>query len=221
MAKRKRRSLPKVIARTDADKVKLAANVRCPTGLRNRAAMEGMHKCGLRVGELVALKVSDIKWREAEPYIAVVRGKGSKDRNVPVGPETLDWLRRWKQTRPKGGPFFNTLAGKPLSTRYLHAMVGRMSRRVGVEGVSPHVFRHCFACELHEEGVPLVEIQALLGHANLATTAVYLHVRGGAAAKHIRSRENGDADPSVDDLARQLKALPAETRKALAAALQG
>ena len=126
------------------------------------------------------------------------------------------WLRAWHEKRPKGKTFFCTLKGGPLSTRYVQQVVKRMAHRAGlerVEKVSPHTLRHTYATELLDEGFSIREVQELLGHASVATTQVYTHVRPKGLADKIRARtEAADADEA---LRQRLRAIPAEQRKRL------
>jgi len=221
MGKRGRR-LPRVVERDQAVALLAAPNVRCPTGLRNRAMLETMYRAGLRVGEVVNLRPGDIRW--GAMVLDVRRGKGNVDRSVPFGSELAGWLRAWAERRPKGKGrrFFTTLAGGAVSSRYVQQMVKRMASRAGLEGleVTPHVMRHTYATELLDDGFTIREVQTLLGHANVRTTQLYTHVNGVELAAKVRARDEA-AEPDVDVLARQLAGLPAATRQALVEALGG
>jgi site-specific recombinase XerD len=189
--KRKSQKLPKIIARGDVSKLFSKINIKCPTGLRNRVALQLMYRAGLRVAEVCSLAVTDIDL--AESWIYVQQGKGKKDRVVPLDQETAEWCHRWLSVR-QGLPaaattdyFFITLKvkGEQLSDRYLRQVLERLSKKSGVfitdnhikKPVSPHKLRHSFATEKMEDGFTLAEVQQLLGHSSIQTTSVYLHSR--------------------------------------------
>ena len=219
---RKGQKLPLVLERHEVKALKKAPNTRCPTGLRNRAVIELLHGAGLRISEVVSLKPAHINWQAS--VIEIHQGKGSRDRNVPVGGDTLGWLRAWQEKRPKRArTFFTTLAGGPISARYVQQMIKRLARRGGVaraDRVTPHVLRHTYATELLDEGFTIREVQELLGHSSVATTQIYTHVRPQGLAAKIAKR--GAAQPkaqsTVDltELAAKLANLPPDARQALA-----
>jgi len=169
------RTLPKVIERDNMGALLEAPNVRCPTGLRNRCMLEVMYRCGLRSGEVVALRPEDIRW---QGYVIEVRhGKGDVDRCIPFGETVADWMVQWAAVRADDAArWFCTLAGKALMPRYLNAMCERLGKRAGIGHVTPHMLRHTYATELLEEGFNLREVQELLGHAHVSTTQIYTHV---------------------------------------------
>ncbi len=192
------KKLPEVLERHEVAAIKKQPNCRCPTGLRNRAILEVMHRAGLRVSEIIKLRRRDIKW--SIRTLEVRGGKGGKDRPVTIEDVALAWLRAWDAQRPTGSTFFTTLAGKPLSARYLQQLVKRLARKAGIEEperVTPHVFRHTCATELLREGWDLREVQTFLGHENVVTTQIYLHVRPEALMAKARSRINPDPPPGV------------------------
>lgn len=137
--------------------------------------MAVMLYAGLRCAEALALKPRDV---DMEGYlIRVVRGKGGKDRNVPIEAALEHALRDWRAIRPAGPTFFTTLGGAPLGGRYVREMVGRCARKAGIaERVHPHLLRHtCATYWIGERRLPVHEVQLLLGHARLSSTERYLH----------------------------------------------
>jgi len=130
---------------------------------------------GPRVAELCSLAVSDIDLAGA--VIHIRRGKGDKDRNVPIARRLLPALREWIGNR-KTGYLFPGPKGKRLATRTFQVRLAELAAAAGIHRskAHPHIMRHYFACSLLRSGADLTEIQQLLGHANLATTAIYLHV---------------------------------------------
>lgn len=112
-------------------------------------------------------------------------GKGDKDRVVWIDDGTVEILDRWKQIRPRSAWFFCTLKGGRLKDSYVRHMVARYGGKAGIEvRVHPHMLRHSYATELLEDGYSLIEVQRLLGHEDLDTTAIYLHV----ADENLRRR---------------------------------
>lgn len=193
--KRKPRKLPKVLSKQQVEALFAEINVKCPTGLRNRALCETLYGCGLRVSEVCNLKPADVD--KENGYILVQEGKGGKDRYVPLDDKTTAWLERWEAIRPESEYFFCTLRGDKMGTEYIRQVLDRLSKRSGVyiqagdkkKHVTPHMLRHTYASELEEEGFAGSEIQELLGHSDLSTTSVYLHVRPQKLAAKIQARE--------------------------------
>jgi len=223
-----RRGLPKIMEREDVKALLAVPNTSCPTGLRNRTALELMYRAGLRVSEVTALKPGDIRWEKGEA--SVEHGKGDRDRVVPLDAEAVNWLRLWRKhpKHPKGAAtFFCTLDGGPLSTNYLRDVVKRCARKAGLDplAVSPHRLRHTYATELLDEGFTIREVQELLGHSSVVTTQVYTHVRPAGLAEKIRRRGQAEEKPTVDPeaqaLAEKIVGLTPEARQALAALVGG
>ncbi len=176
-----KRRLPKTIAPASLQKILLRPDVDTSLGLRDRALLELLYACGLRVSEAATLQRSHLRLDEK---IVRVMGKGSKERLVPVGDSAIAWLRRYlAESYPKLNPGFATDflfvsgGGRPLTRQEIWLLVRDHARAAGVkESVSPHMFRHSFATHLLEGGMNLRSVQALLGHADIATTQVYTHV---------------------------------------------
>jgi len=150
---------------------------RAPTGIRNRAMVMVMYRTGLRVGEVLALKASDIN--PAAGTIRVLHGKGNRARVMGIDDGTLATVARWMDTRKAFGlsraPLFCTLAGKPVSDTYVRAMMKRLGRKGRVDKrVHAHGLRHTHAFELSAEGVPVNVISRQLGHSSSAVTARYI-----------------------------------------------
>jgi len=191
MAKNK---LPKVLSREEISRLMAVPNPRYPTGLRNRVILQVFYRAGLRRQEVIDLVPADIDYTNNLLYIQ--DSKGGKDRVVPFDDETKDWLLKWKERRPESDYFFCTLPGKRLSPRYVLEMVYRCSEKSKVyvqngrakKKVHPHILRHTYATELLEEGFGIHEVQQLLGHSDITTTAIYAHVRPVQLAKKIRER---------------------------------
>lgn len=215
------RHLPTVLTKDEAAALLAQTNTSCPTGLRNRALLELLYRAGLRNGEARHLCPGHIRW--AEGIVEVRRGKGDKDRMVPVDQEVLGWLRAWQAKRPPGRYFFCTLKGGPLSARYLQQLVRRLASRAGIErAVTPHTLRHSYATSLLNDGFNIREVQELLGHADLSTTQIYTHVSpADLAAKIQRRRGDGQKRERTEALVARLLELPEDALAALVEALAG
>jgi integrase/recombinase XerD len=175
-------SLPRFLSVDEVDALLAAPDVSIPRGLRDRALIEVLYATGLRVSELVGLRMSDVRLDEG--YVQCM-GKGSKQRIVPLGDEAADWVRRYVASgrpvlaRRRDSPwlFLNARNGQRLSRLGFWKGLKVYGRRAGVTShLSPHVLRHSFATHLLDRGADLRAIQTMLGHADLSTTQVYTHV---------------------------------------------
>ncbi|WP_374287529.1 site-specific tyrosine recombinase XerD [Pseudomonas fluvialis] len=173
--------LPKSLSETEVEALLAAPDVAEPLGLRDRAMLEVLYACGLRVSELVALSLEQINLRQG---VLRVLGKGSKERLVPLGEEALIWLQRY-QAEARG----LLLAGRPSSVLFPSQRGEQMTRQTfwhriklharhaGIlKPLSPHTLRHAFATHLLNHGADLRVVQLLLGHSDLSTTQIYTHV---------------------------------------------
>jgi len=184
---RRSRNLPKQIGLGEVERLIAAVEGDRPGALRDRAMIELLYACGLRVSELVGLEMSRLNTREG--YLTVV-GKGSKERAVPIGRRALTALRVYLQEgRPAFDPalrsvtVFVSRTGAPLTRQGFWKRLREISLRAGVSATSPHVLRHSFATHLLEGGADLRSVQMMLGHADLSTTQIYTHV----ASKRLRT----------------------------------
>jgi integrase/recombinase XerD len=150
-------------------------------GERNRAIIETLYSCGLRVSELIELKISDLFFEEG--FIKVT-GKGDKQRFVPIGPTTRKFITIWSgirnhidvQPNSKDILFLN-YKGKKLTRAMIFTIIKKLVEKAGInKNVSPHTFRHSFATHLLENGADLRAIQMMLGHESITTTEIYMHV---------------------------------------------
>jgi site-specific recombinase XerD len=167
---------------------------RAPTGIRNRALIAVLWRCGLRIGEARALAVKDFD--PDSGTLVVQRGKGGKRRVVGVDAGTVALIGRWLEVRrkrgiPGGGPLFCSLARRPLDLSYVRHLLPRLARKAGIERrVHAHGLRHAFAVDLVRSGAPLYVVRDALGHSSVATTQVYLsRVGAHEAVEAMRSRE--------------------------------
>jgi len=174
-------ALPKFLSIDEVDQLIAQPDVATPLGLRDRAMIELLYATGLRVSELVSVRVGDLHLDEQ--YLTCV-GKGSKERLVPIGDQATDWIQSYRtRSRPtllKGraaARLFVNARGGSLSRVGFWKILKRYVRQAGLpRTVSPHVLRHSFATHLLERGADLRAIQMMLGHADLSTTQIYTHV---------------------------------------------
>lgn len=166
---------------------------RAPTGVRNRALVAVLWRCGLRIGEALALAPKDLD-PDAGTLI-VQRGKGGKRRVVGVDAGTAALVGRWLEVRRKrgiapGAPLFCSLTGRPMDQSYVRHLLPRLARRAEIERrVHAHGLRHAFAVGLVRSGAPLFVVRDALGHASVGTTQVYLsRVGAHEAVEAMRSR---------------------------------
>ena len=176
------RKLPDTLAVEEIDSLIAAIDLSTPQGERNRAILETLYGCGLRVSELISLKISDLFFDEG--FIKVT-GKGDKQRFVPIGEATIKYINLYRnQIRihqdihplAKDTIFINR-RGKPLSRAMIFTIVKQLTVKAGIQKtISPHTFRHSFATHLLENGADLRAIQMMLGHESITTTEVYTHI---------------------------------------------
>ena len=174
--------LPKVLAEAQVENLLGAPDVDTALGLRDRAMFETLYATGLRVSELVNLKLHEIGFNDG---VIRVMGKGSKERLVPLGGEALHWLQRYlNEARPpllqgrQSEAFFVTQRATAMSRVMFWMLVKRYALVAGIDParLSPHVLRHAFATHLLNHGADLRVVQLLLGHADISTTQIYTHV---------------------------------------------
>ena len=192
-----RRKLPGLISAEQMARLVTAPDASSPQGLRDRAMLELMYGSGLRVSELCGLELQAV---DEESGLVRVRGKGSKDRIVPVGETSLVALRAYlaagrpKLTRPRtGSALFLSARGVALSRKTFWLAVKQAAVRAGLpESVKPHLLRHAFATHLLAGGADLRSIQEMLGHADIATTQIYASVERTALSEaHRRHHPRG------------------------------
>ena len=176
------RKLPDTISVLEIDKIVAAIDLSKPLGERNRAIIETLYSCGLRVSELTHLKISDLFFEEG---FLKVTGKGDKQRFVPIGVNTQKFINIYRQhwrslieidTEHKDTLFLNQ-RGKQLTRAMIFTIVKKLAEKAGIQkSISPHTFRHSFATHLLENGADLRAIQMMLGHESITTTEIYMHL---------------------------------------------
>ena len=175
------RSLPKSLNEQEVTDLLNAPNTLDSIGLRDRAMLELLYASGLRVSELVGVKVNEVSTQDG---VVRVTGKGSKTRLVPMGQEAADWIDQYlKQARPEilqkrlCDAMFVTTRASAMTRQAFWYLIKRYAIIAGIsKHMSPHVLRHAFATHLLNHGADLRVVQMLLGHADISTTQIYTHV---------------------------------------------
>lgn len=171
---------------------------KAPTGIRNRALLYLLFRSGLRVSEIVALRVSDVDLKRHS--VRVLHGKGDKTTTRGFHASATDALARWIDTRKalgiRSGMLFCTLDGGPLNPQYIRNLLHRLGASAGIEKrVHPHGLRHSYAVELENAGVPVSQISKLLGHSSIAVTSRYLdHLSNAQAISALEAVELPELD---------------------------
>jgi len=189
---------PKSISEADVEHLLNAPKIDSPMGLRDRAMLELLYACGLRVSELIGLRCLQI---DLQAGVLKVMGKGARERLVPLGEEAVYWVDQYL----KGGArerllngqqtedLFVTQRGEGMTRQAFWALIRRYAIQVGIRGtLSPHTLRHAFATHLLNHGADLRVVQMLLGHADITTTQIYTHVaRERLKAMHSKHHPRG------------------------------
>ena len=194
-APRKPRRLPKLLSEVQVEALLAAPDVATTLGLRDRAMLETLYATGLRVSELVGLKLGQVS---LDVGVVRVLGKGSKERLVPIGDEAAVWIERYRKTArvelmagARTDHLFLTARKGPLTRQGFWALVKRYAVRAAIPAaaLSPHVLRHAFATHLLNHGADLRVVQLLLGHADITTTTIYTHV-ARERLKHLHAQHH-------------------------------
>ena len=176
------RKIPDILNITEIDALLSAIDQSTPEGVRNRAMLEILYGCGLRVSELVSLKISNI-FLDVE--FIKVEGKGNKERLIPIGAQAIKHLQIYLQQvrvhleiKPDKADFvFLSRRGAPLSRVMVFLIIKALAEKTGLKKqISPHTFRHSFASHLIEGGADLRAVQDMLGHESITTTEIYTHI---------------------------------------------
>jgi tyrosine recombinase XerD len=170
--------LPKFLNQAEIEMLLAAPDISNETGLRDRAILELMYACGLRVSEAVNLQMHNI---DLDAGIVTCTGKGSKTRRVPVGKSAVEWVKSYLVLRRKKenieiGNLFVTLLGRPINRQMIYEFIKVYAEKCGLEDVSPHTLRHSFATHLVQNSADIRSVQQMLGHADISTTQIYTHM---------------------------------------------
>lgn len=176
------RPLPETLAEEEVERLLNAPNVNKPQGVRDRAMLEVLYACGLRVSELVGLDLNQVNLNHG--VIRVV-GKGNKERLIPFGEQASEWLSRFidnsraelLKSKKQSDALFITNRGAAMTRQAFWHMIKKYAKHVEIsKHLSPHTLRHAFATHLLNHGADLRVVQMLLGHSDLSTTQIYTHV---------------------------------------------
>ena len=172
-------SLPKFLVSEEVDRLLDSPDVSQDLGLRDKAMLEVLYATGLRVSELVALKISDLN---LDLGFLLTLGKGSKERTVPLGQSAINWVRKYLTARTRilnGKPcsyLFVNGKGQPLTRQVFWKLIVDYGEKAGIGHITPHLLRHSFATHLLENGADLRSVQMMLGHSDISTTQIYTHI---------------------------------------------
>lgn len=177
-----KRSLPDVLGFSEIENIIAAIDMSTPEGVRNKAILETLYSCGLRVTELVNLKISCLYLDVG--FIRVI-GKGDKERLVPVGSSAIKYIALYKNNirvhisikQGNEDVLFLNRRGSKLSRVMIFLIIKTLAKKAGItKNISPHTFRHSFATHLVEGGADLRAVQEMLGHESITTTEIYTHI---------------------------------------------
>lgn len=176
--------LPRFLNGSEIEMLLAAPDTSTETGLRDRAILELMYACGLRVSEAVNLKISNV---DIDAGIVTTTGKGNKTRRVPVGSHAIEWLKSYLALRRKSenievDNMFVGPKGEPITRQTIYLAITQYAEKCGLEGVSPHTLRHSFATHLVQNNADIRSVQQMLGHADISTTQIYTHM----TSSHLR-----------------------------------
>ena len=172
-------TLPKFLSQVEVEKLLQMPDLNSDDGLRDRAMFEVLYASGLRVSELIGLKLADIDF---EMGLLTCFGKGSKQRKVPLGKSALTFLTRYMPARQRilvnynSHRLFIDKGGRALTRQKVWLMIKEYGKKAGIEYITPHLLRHSFATVLLENGADLRSVQLLLGHSDIGTTQIYTHI---------------------------------------------
>lgn len=191
--------LPNFLNQTDVENLLAVPDVSTEIGLRDKAILELMYACGLRVSEAVDLKLSDV---DMDAGVLTCKGKGSKTRRVPVGKSAIEWLinylvvRREKENLEINNIFISP-SGRPINRQTIFLFIKEYAEKIDLQDVSPHTLRHSFATHLIQNRADIRSVQQMLGHADISTTQIYTHItdthlRATYEKFHPRAHQNFD-----------------------------
>ncbi len=195
------RKLPDVLLVSEIDLLSSSFDLSLGHGYRNKTMVEVMYACGLRVSELIALKISDIFFEEG--FLRII-GKGDKERLVPIGQSALQLIRHYiteyrllvRPAKGQSDTLFLNERGSGLSRQMVFLFIRKQAAAIGLnKKISPHTFRHSFATHLLEGGADLIAVQQMLGHSSITTTEIYTHIdrsylKEAIVSFHPRSKTN-------------------------------
>ncbi|CAA9383808.1 MAG: Site-specific tyrosine recombinase XerD [uncultured Pyrinomonadaceae bacterium] len=204
IAPQKSSYLPKFLNQTDIENLLAVPDISTEIGLRDRAVLELMYACGLRVSEAADLKLSDA---DVDEGILTCTGKGNKTRRIPMGKSAVEWLKNYLVVRRKKenveiNNIFIGSTGKPINRQTIFKFIKEYAERINLD-VSPHTLRHSFATHLIQNRADIRSVQQMLGHADISTTQIYTHITDSHLRKsyekfHPRARQKSDFKENPD-----------------------
>ncbi len=173
--------LPAFLTEGELELLLEAPDIKVLEGIRDRALLELMYATGMRVSELINLKVDDLNLQKG---LINCRGKGGKQRFIPVGRVAISYINKYFEVRPTpvqtksaaGSVVFNKTDGQTMSRQDVWLLIRKYARQQGLGRITPHTLRHSFATHLVQRGADSRSVQTLLGHSDLSTTQIYIHV---------------------------------------------
>lgn len=170
--------LPKFMTEEEIDSLLNQPDVTQAIGLRDRAILEMMYASGLRVSEAANLRIDDV---DIDSGVLTCKGKGGKERKVPLGKSAVEWLKSYLSERRRKEHIemrnlFVTSIGRSINRQTIFSFIKVYAEKAGLEDISPHTLRHSFATHLLQRGADSRSVQAMLGHADISTTQIYTHI---------------------------------------------
>lgn len=187
--------LPSVLSIREVEMLLEHPDLSTPLGIRDKALLELLYATGLRVSEVINLKIDDVS---VDNRYVRCKGKGGKERIVPIGSKASESLRQYLESGrpaldPKEDWLFVNYAGEKLTRDGVRKIIQKLANSAGIRKISPHTLRHCFATHLLERGADLRSLQEMLGHESISTTQIYTHVTSERLREvHSRFHPRGD-----------------------------
>lgn len=197
--------LPNFLNQSDIENLLAVPDISTEIGLRDRALLELMYACGLRVSEAADLKLSDA---DIDQGILTCTGKGNKTRRIPMGKSAVEWLKNYLVVRhEKENVEINNIfvgsSGKPINRQTIFKFIKKYAEQINLQDVSPHTLRHSFATHLIQNRADIRSVQQMLGHADISTTQIYTHITDAHLRKtyekfHPRASQKSDFQENPD-----------------------